>query len=93
MLRSALGLDSAGLAPAQSLRVLVEVLDKLRTVADALGQEASARILGLRSRSAVLAAWEPVDDDGVVRGLADLLMEAFRLTMGNRAEVSLTARV
>jgi len=94
MLRSALDLDSAGLAPAQSLRVLVEVLDSLRTVADALGQEANARILALRSISAVPVAWDPVDrdDDGAVRGLADLFMEAFRLTMGNRAGDALTAR-
>ena len=86
MLRSALDLHS-GLSPTQSLRILVEVLNNVRTVADELGQEANARILALRgSAPAVPAAWDRVDrgDDGVTPGLADLLMEAFRLTVGNQ---------
>jgi DNA-binding transcriptional MerR regulator len=88
LLRKALDLDRAGLSPALSLQVLVEVLDTLRPVADELGQATSARILALRHRSGLAAhpagAYVEGDDTGLHRGLADLLAEVFRAAVGDQ---------
>jgi DNA-binding transcriptional MerR regulator len=91
LLRSALDLGPAELSPALSLQVLAEVLDNLRPVADELGQATSARIVALMHRSGVPAA-QPArpaegDDTGLRRGLADLLAEVFRVTVGDHARV------
>jgi DNA-binding transcriptional MerR regulator len=93
LLRSALGLDRAGLPPALSLQVLAEVLDSLRPVADELGQATSARILALLQRSgrpAVRAAG-PVDRDGLHPGLGDLLAEVFRATVRDPEDTPVAA--
>jgi DNA-binding transcriptional MerR regulator len=91
LLRSALDLGPAGLSPALSLQVLAEVLDNLRPVADELGQATSARIVALMHRSGPPAEQpsRPIarDDTGLRRGLADLLAEVFRVTVGDNGRV------
>jgi DNA-binding transcriptional MerR regulator len=91
LLRSALGLGPSGLSPALSLQVLAEALDELRPVADELGQATSARVVALMHRSDA-SAEHPAhriggDDSGLRRGLADLLAEVFRMTVGDDGRV------
>jgi DNA-binding transcriptional MerR regulator len=85
VLQSTLNLDRAGLSAARSLQLLVEVLDSLAPLADRVGQTASARLdaLARQPDQSSASSWERVDrDDTALRqGLADLLTEAFRMTV------------
>lgn len=88
VLQSTLNLNRAGLSAARSLQLLIEVLDSLRPFADELGQSTDARFDALSRRPEVssVSDWDRVDRDpaGLRHGLADLLTEAFRVTVGNR---------
>jgi DNA-binding transcriptional MerR regulator len=110
ILRSALELDQAGLTAAQSLRLLVEVLDDLRVVADKVGRATEARIQAVRRSAqtgmpqtgmpqkgmpqkgmprAGMPSWEEIDGGaGHTDGLGELLAQAFRFAVGDRAGVS-----
>jgi DNA-binding transcriptional MerR regulator len=85
LLRSALDLHQAGVPPRFSLQVLVEVLDRVRQLADDLVLTAGARIMAL-APEAVFAegrSWDEMDGIAVAltQALASLLTEAFRVSV------------
>lgn len=87
LLRSALGLNRAGLKTVPSLQVLSEVLDNLRHVAEEVVRATSARIFSLApdltSRRA--SSWDELDREAEVLTdtMTGMLTEAFRVAVEN----------
>jgi DNA-binding transcriptional MerR regulator len=92
MQRSALELNQPGLTAAESLRLLVDVLDDLRVVADRVGRAAEARRQPVSRSASGAPAWEVIEGGrcGFTDGLAELLAQvaqAFRFAVGDPGRV------
>ncbi|WP_432842730.1 MerR family transcriptional regulator [Dactylosporangium sp. CA-092794] len=92
-LRSALELERAGVRATEAVRLLAEVLDRVREIADEMVRETSARVLSLapdltRPRA---ASWEELDREVTVlsQALTVLLAEAFRIAVENHGQGSM----
>lgn len=92
-LRSALDLQRAGVRAVEAVRLLSEVLDRVRAVADDMVRETSARVLSLapdltRPRA---TSWEELDREAAAlsQGLTVLLAEAFRVAVENHGQTSI----
>jgi len=92
MLRSAVELNQPGLTAAESLRLLVDVLDDLRVVADKVGRATEPRRQAVNRSASGTPTWAEIDGGrcGFTDGLAELLAQvaqAFRFAMGDSVRV------
>lgn len=92
MLRSALELNQPGLTAAESLRLLVDVLDDLRAEADKVGRATEARRQAVGRSASGAPTWAEIDGGrcGFTDGLAELLAQvaqAFRFAVGDSVRV------
>lgn len=91
LLRCALDLLRSGVQPAAALQLLIEVLDRIRSIADGLVLSTGTRVLALAPDLARASdgSWEELDRDVVVlaQGLVALLSEAFRVSVEHSGQV------
>jgi DNA-binding transcriptional MerR regulator len=92
MLRSALELNQPGLTAAESLRLLVDVLDDLRVVADRVGRATEARRQTVSRSASGAPTWEGIESGrcGFTDGLGALLgqvAQAFRFAVEDLGRV------
>ncbi|RKN47920.1 MerR family transcriptional regulator [Micromonospora endolithica] len=90
-LRAALDLHRVRMGTVPALQTLSEVLDSLHPVADELVAAVTARMLTLAPelvRSGDRSSWEDLDRETLLltRGMVNMVTEAFRLAVENRAE-------
>ncbi|GAA1762883.1 MerR family transcriptional regulator [Luedemannella helvata] len=87
LMRSALGLNRAGVHAVPSLQVLSEVLDRLRLIAEDLVRSTSQRLVSATPslRAGPTGTWDELDvrADALAISMIGLLTEAFRVALEN----------
>jgi DNA-binding transcriptional MerR regulator len=86
-LQAALALTSSGASAGTAMVLLAELMDRLRPVADDLMRSASARLVGPGVATGG-QSWADLDSAavGLAHALVELLTEAFRAVLDNKAE-------